>query len=278
MSNEERTHSIPDQVARYARAKTEENQRYLNITCVYDGSYLKDKRVAITGANRGLGLDIAKAAAKAGAKLVAIVRKTSDELDALNPAEVIQGIDVTKDECAESIKDKIKGGPVDILINNAGYFWEKEETIENINFAEQLKQIDICAVGPMRVAAAFLHGDLLKEGSKIIMITSQGGSVGWRFTQNPKGHDYGHHMSKAAANMAAVLLAQEVKEKGIAVGVLHPGFNKTEMTAKYKEIWEVEGAVDPECGAMRVLYEIGKLNMGTTGQFINCEDGLQIPW
>ena len=85
-------------------------------------------------------------------------------------------------------------------------------------------------------------------------------------------------MSKAAANMASVLLAQEVKEKGIAVGILHPGFNKTEMTAKYKEIWEVEGAVDPECGAMRVLYEIGKVNMETTGQFINCEDGLQIPW
>jgi len=85
-------------------------------------------------------------------------------------------------------------------------------------------------------------------------------------------------MSKAAANMASVLLAQEVKEKGIAVGILHPGFNKTEMTAKYKDIWEEEGAVDPECGAMRVLYETGKLSMETTGKFINCEDGLETPF
>jgi NAD(P)-dependent dehydrogenase (short-subunit alcohol dehydrogenase family) len=110
------------------------------------------------------------------------------------------------------------------------------------------------------------------------MITSQGGSIGWRFTQNPEGHDYGHHMSKAAANMASVLLAQELKSKGITVGILHPGFNKTDMTKKYQEIWEIEGAVDSSVGAKRVCYEIGKLTLEKTGVFINCEDGLEIPW
>jgi len=80
------------------------------------------------------------------------------------------------------------------LINNAGYFYEPEETLDNINFDEQLKQFNICAVGPLRVSAAFLRADLLQKGSKIIMITSQGGSVSWRFTQNPEGHDYGHHV------------------------------------------------------------------------------------
>lgn len=76
----------------------------------------------------------------------------------------------------------------------------------------------------------------------------------------------------------SVLLAQELKAKGIAVGILHPGFNKTEMTAKYKEIWEIEGAVDPSVGAKRVLHEVGKVAMDSTGKFINCEDGLEIPW
>jgi NAD(P)-dependent dehydrogenase (short-subunit alcohol dehydrogenase family) len=85
-------------------------------------------------------------------------------------------------------------------------------------------------------------------------------------------------MSKAAANMASVLLAQEVREKGIAVGILHPGFNRTAMTAKYQDIWDIEGAVDPEFGAKRVLYETGMLSMETTGKFINCEDGLEIPF
>jgi NAD(P)-dependent dehydrogenase (short-subunit alcohol dehydrogenase family) len=85
-------------------------------------------------------------------------------------------------------------------------------------------------------------------------------------------------MSKAAANMAAMLLAMELRSKGIAVGIFHPGFNKTEMTSKYKEIWEVEGAVDPSIGAKRVMYETGQLSMKTTGKFINCEDGLEIPF
>lgn len=85
-------------------------------------------------------------------------------------------------------------------------------------------------------------------------------------------------MSKAAANMGSVLLAQELKGKGIAVGIFHPGFNKTEMTAKYEKIWEIEGAVDASVGAKRVLYETGKLSMESTGKFINCEDGLEIPW
>jgi NAD(P)-dependent dehydrogenase (short-subunit alcohol dehydrogenase family) len=85
-------------------------------------------------------------------------------------------------------------------------------------------------------------------------------------------------MSKAAANMMAMLLAQELKSKGIAVGIFHPGFNKTGMTAKYADIWEREGAVDPSVGAKRVMYETGVLSMETSGKFINCEDGLEIPF
>jgi len=139
--------------------------------------------------------------------------------------------------------------------------------------------IDICALGPLRVTSALNKGGFFKENSsRIVMITSQGGAISWRTTQNPTGEDYGHHMSKAAANMMAVLLSQELKSRGIAVGILHPGFNKTEMTAKYKEIWEIEGAVDPAVGAKRVLHEITLLDMARTGKFYNCEDGLEIPW
>lgn len=65
-----------------------------------------------------------------------------------------------------------------------------------MNFKEEMRMINICAVGPLRVSVAFVNGGLMKEGSKIIMITSQGGSVEWRTVQNPNGRDYGHHMSK----------------------------------------------------------------------------------
>ena len=69
-------------------------------------------------------------------------------------------------------------------------------------------------------------------------------------------------------NIAGVLLSQELKSQGIPVVMLHPGFNKTGMTAKYAHIWEKEGAVDASEGAMRVLHEIGAISMETSGKFI----------
>jgi hypothetical protein len=108
-------YTIPDQPARFARAKKENNQRYLDITTVYDGSFLKGKRVAVTGANRGIGLALATELAEQGAKLVAICRSSSDELEALKPDEVISGIDQTDDDVCTALSEKIKGGAIDIV-------------------------------------------------------------------------------------------------------------------------------------------------------------------
>jgi len=80
------------------------------------------------------------------------------------------------------------------------------------------------------------------------------------------------------SHVSCGVLAEEVKDMGYPVLLLHPGFNKTEMTKKYEAIWEIEGAVDPSVGAKRVLYEVIKNGMDETGAFINCEDGLRIPW
>ena len=198
MADSER-YTIPDQPARFARAKAEQNERYLDIDTVYDGSYLKGKRVAITGANRGVGLSLAKELKAQGGELIAICRSTSDELEALNPTSLITGVDFTSDEQCDDIASQIAasdavsggiGGPIDILINNAGYFYEPEEKIDSLNFKEELKMIDICALGPLRVSANLYNNGLLKEGSVIAMITSQGGSISWRTTQNPQGKEF----------------------------------------------------------------------------------------
>merc|ERR1719247_2281237 len=72
-----------DQVARFAQAKEEKNARYLDIDTVFDGSYLKNKRVLVTGGNQGLGLAIVKELSAQGADVVVVGRKSSPELDAL---------------------------------------------------------------------------------------------------------------------------------------------------------------------------------------------------
>lgn len=140
-----RVFSLADQVARFERAKAEGNQRFLDIDSVYDGSYLKGKRVLVTGGNQGLGLAIVKELVSQGAETVVVGRRSNEELEALG-VQVITGVDVT-DTAAVTGKmlDEV-GAPVDYVINNAGYFWSEEEKLANMNFEEQLKQIDICAV------------------------------------------------------------------------------------------------------------------------------------
>lgn len=222
---------MADQVARFGQAKEEQNARYLDISTIFDGSYLTGKRVLITGGNQGLGLAIVKELSTQGAHVVVVGRKSSPELDALSGVQVVTGVDVTD---TMAVKGKMLDAitePVDYVINNAGYFWEEHETLANMNFEEQLKQIDICAVGPLRVSSALVNAG--KVRGSIIVITSQAGSTEWRFTQCPEGGDYGHHMSRAACNIGAVLLAQELKKQEVPVLLLHPGFNKTGMTAKY---------------------------------------------
>jgi NADPH:quinone reductase-like Zn-dependent oxidoreductase len=108
-------YSIADQKARFARAKRENNRRYLDITTVYDPSSLKGQRVAVTGANKGLGLALAAELAHVGAEVIAIVRSSSLELEGLGVRQIISGIDVTDDETCVGLGKKIDGGPIDIV-------------------------------------------------------------------------------------------------------------------------------------------------------------------
>ena len=90
-----------------------------------------------------------------------------------NPTEipgiksVITGIDVTDKDCGKLLVDALQGTPIDILINNAGYFYEPVEKIDSLNFEEELKMIDICAVGPLRITAALFNAGLLPKESKV---------------------------------------------------------------------------------------------------------------
>ena len=282
--NDDAKYSMPDQVKRFENAKETNNERFLDISTVYDGGELSGKRILVTGGNRGLGYEIVKEAVENGATVIVLSRSTNDELEGLvGKWNVYSGVDVTDNVAVDAALKRIKsdGGELDYVINNAGYFYEPNEKIldASLNFDEQLKQINICALGPLRVNAAAVNAKALADDAKLAIITSQAGSCEWRKTQNKdEGGDYGHHMSRAACNIAGVLQAEELRKKGYSVVLIHPGFNRTEMTAKYKEIWDEEGAVMPNIGAKRVLYEAMKSSIETTGSFVNAEDGLQIPW
>jgi NAD(P)-dependent dehydrogenase (short-subunit alcohol dehydrogenase family) len=128
------------------------------------------KRVLVTGGNQGLGLSIVKELVAQGAETVVVGRRSSDELDALG-CQVITGVDVTDDAAVTGKLIAEVDEPLDYVINNAGYFWEEEETLANMNFDEQIKQINICAVGPLRVSSALQKAG--KVRGAIVIISSQ---------------------------------------------------------------------------------------------------------
>ncbi|CAE8680484.1 unnamed protein product, partial [Polarella glacialis] len=148
-----RQYSLADQVARFERAKTEGNQRFLDIDSVYDGSFLKGKRVLVVGASRGLGLSIAKELVAQGAKTIVTCRGPSPDLESLGAEQIISGVDVQDNASIAKLAAELDA-PVDVLIQNAGYFTEAAETLTTIDDKEDLKQIDVCALGPLRVVSA----------------------------------------------------------------------------------------------------------------------------
>jgi len=120
------TYSIADQTQRFANAKEENNQRYLDINSVYDGGDLSGKRVLVTGGNRGLGLAIVKELVAIGATAIVVCRSSTKELSNLvGQWNVYDGVDVSDDEAVTKAAKRVKndGGAIDVVINNAGYFY-----------------------------------------------------------------------------------------------------------------------------------------------------------
>ena len=94
---------------------------------------------------------------------------TSRQAATVQGARVIDDIDVEANDCGLKLVRALQGvNNVDVLINNAGYFYGPTETISTLNFAEEIKMIDICAIGPLRITSALFNAGLLNTGSKVI--------------------------------------------------------------------------------------------------------------
>lgn len=116
------------------------------------------------GGNRGLGLAISKELINQGA-LVYVTSRAPFKL--AGAAGIIEGVNVQDNNCGDIVVKALNGKKVDILINNAGYFYEPVETITSMNFEEEMKMIDICALGVLRITAAVFNAGLLASGSKV---------------------------------------------------------------------------------------------------------------
>lgn len=130
-------YSLADQPARFAKDKAANNIRVLDIDSVFEPARLQGKAVLVTGANRGLGLALAQEAAASGALVFATCRRTSEELSAVPNCTIIENVDVTSDESMTVLTQALDGVTIDVLINNAGYFYGPVEKLDSLNFKEE---------------------------------------------------------------------------------------------------------------------------------------------
>jgi len=227
------------------------------------------KNVVITGANRGIGLELAKRYRELDYTVIGICRESSEELDDIADM-VISDIDVRSQESVEMVAEVLaqtlissdSGQQIDILINNAGVF--TNETLDEMDFDNIQTQLEINAIAPLRVTHAFQS--MLWEGSKVAMITSRMGSV----ADNGSGAYYGYRASKAALNSIGKSLAIDLKPKGIAVALLHPGFVQTRMVG-------FNGDITPEQAAQGLTQRIEELTLDNSGGFWH-SNGEVLPW
>ena len=130
------------------------------------------RTVLITGANRGIGLEMCRQLAARGDRVIAACRTTSGQLDSLE-VRVEEGVDVTSEDSVASLVRRLEGQTIDVLVNNAGLL--TRESLESMDFAAIRLQYEVNAIGPLRVTHALLPN--LGAGAKVGLITSRMGSI-----------------------------------------------------------------------------------------------------
>lgn len=218
-------------------------------------------RVVITGANRGIGLELCKHYVKAGHEVYAACRQTSKGLSD-SGAQIIEGIDVSTATGIDALAQALHGKSIDILINNAGIL--KSQSLGTIDYDDVERQFVVNAIGPLRVTESLLPN--LRKGAKVALITSRMGSI----ADNTSGGSYGYRMSKAALNAAGMSLARDLEPRGVSVAILHPGYVQTDMVGG-------SGDITPAVSAERLAQRIEELNLKTSGGFWH-SNGEQLPW
>lgn len=216
----------------------------------------------VTGSNRGIGLEYCRQLQARGDQVIAVCRTPSPELETLG-VRLEAGIELTAEADLDVLVQRLAGQPLDGVILNAGIL--EGNRLENLDSDSLRRQFEVNALAPLRFVAALLPN--LKPGSKLALMTSRMGSI----DDNSSGSSYGYRMSKVALNMAGRSLAIDLRSRGIAVALLHPGLVRTRMVN-----FNPQG-ISPEESVRGLLARIDALSLATSGGFWHA-NGEVLPW
>ncbi len=220
--------------------------------------------ILITGANRGIGLELARQYAAAGDTVIRANRGADTSGEAVG--EVLP-LDATSDASAAALAAFLKGRPIDLLINNAGISGPSpaQQTSTEMDFAGFLHVLDANVLGPLRVTQALLPNLRAASAAKVAVISSQMGQL-----SSPNSGFVAYRASKAAVNKVFQCLAADLKGEGISVAMLHPGWVRTDMGGPGADI-------DVSTSAAGIRNVLAGLDVASTGRF-TAYDGRALDW
>jgi len=229
------------------------------------------KHLLITGANRGIGLTLVRDYLDDGWLVTACCREPEQAMELLSLLEKnerlsIFQLDVTDYEGVEQLAENLAGEPIDLLINNAGYYGPKGAVLGDMPVDEWRAVFEINSIAPLKILEAFSPHLKQASSATFAVLSSKMGSMG----DNTGGGCYIYRSSKAAVNAVVKSLSVDLREDDICVVALHPGWVRTEMGGP-------NGLIDTEESASGLKRVLDSLEMAQTGQFFDYQ-GQEIPW
>jgi NAD(P)-dependent dehydrogenase (short-subunit alcohol dehydrogenase family) len=221
--------------------------------------------VLVTGANRGLGLEFARQYAADGWRVIACCRAPKDAPELKKIKAEMHALEVTAQDSIAHLAKALNGTPIDVLINNAGLHGDRRMFGET-DVALWKRIFEVNTIAPVQILATLLDNVAASHHKKVVNITSKVGSIG----DNPTGGSYAYRSSKTALNMAMANAAHELKNRGITILLVHPGWVQTDMGGP-------GAAVSIEQSITGVRRIIDKATLAETGHFYDYT-GKQLPW
>ena len=229
--------------------------------------------VLITGANRGLGLEMARQFHDDGYHVIGTARRPdrAAKLQALGVQ--VEQLDVVDTKSVAALAERLLGQKIDILINNAGYYGQvpvgkPQPTIDELNPDDVLRVIEVNTMGPLRVTQALLKNLRASNTRKVINISTRQSILNGGLSQG--GDAYGYRISKTALNMVTKVIASDLADERFIVISLAPGWVKTDMGTQLAEL-------TPEQSIRDVKRVIETLSAEHSGGFW-FHNGNQLPY
>jgi NAD(P)-dependent dehydrogenase (short-subunit alcohol dehydrogenase family) len=237
------------------------------------------KTMLITGANRGLGLDLTRRFAAEGWKIHACCRNPgrADALNALAAAHdvSVHALDVADFGQIETLKATIGNEAIDVLFNNAGIMGTDQKPVDRNDADQRFDTLDesewmtvmrVNTLAPMRMCEVFVDNVAASDRRQMVHMSSIVGSI----ASNQSGLWYHYSTSKTALNMVMRSMAADLRERGITVVSLHPGWTQTDMGGPGAAL-----TIEESVGGM--VEVVRKLTPADSGRFI-AWNGEDVPW